>query len=105
MRNIETEWMILCMAGNALRYSIRLANERAGTPFWFKKDRQEASWTHAYLISGPFKGEILSQVLSYNIFSTVFKHKGVVATAPFSFKTKNGQVPLPYLLKGYVIST
>lgn len=32
MGNIEkTEWMILCMAGNALRYSIRLANERAGT--------------------------------------------------------------------------
>ena len=43
MRNIETEWMILCMAGNALRYSIRLANERAGTPLWFKKDKQEAS--------------------------------------------------------------
>ena len=32
----ETEWMILCMAGNALRYSIRLANSRAGTPFWFR---------------------------------------------------------------------
>ena len=43
MRNIETEWMILCMAGNALRYSIRLANERAGTPFWFKKDKEKAS--------------------------------------------------------------
>ena len=33
IRNIEAEWMILCMAGNALRYSIRLANGRAGTPF------------------------------------------------------------------------
>ena len=42
MRNIETEWMILCMAGNALRYSIRLANERAGTPFWFKVDKEKA---------------------------------------------------------------
>ena len=31
IKNIETEWMILCMAGKALRYSIRLANCRAGT--------------------------------------------------------------------------
>ena len=42
IKNIETEWMILCMAGNALRYSIRLANCRAGTPFWFRIE-QEAS--------------------------------------------------------------
>ena len=40
IRNIETEWMILCMAGNALRYSIRLANCRAGTPFWFRIEQQ-----------------------------------------------------------------
>ena len=40
IKNIETEWMILCMAGNALRYSIRLANCRAGTPFWFRIEQQ-----------------------------------------------------------------
>ena len=40
IRNIEAEWMILCMAGNALRYSIRLANGRAGTPFWFRIEQQ-----------------------------------------------------------------
>ena len=40
IRNIETEWMILCMAGNALRYSVRLANGRAGTPFWFRIEQQ-----------------------------------------------------------------
>ena len=40
IKNIETEWMILCMAGNALRYSIRLANERVGTPFWFRIEQQ-----------------------------------------------------------------
>ena len=40
IKNIETEWMILCMAGNALRYSIRLANSRAGTPFWFRIEQQ-----------------------------------------------------------------
>ena len=40
IRNIETEWIILCMAGNALRYSIRLANSRSGTPFWFRIEQQ-----------------------------------------------------------------
>ena len=40
IKNIDTEWMILCMAGNALRYSIRLANCRAGTPFWFRIEQQ-----------------------------------------------------------------
>ena len=40
IKNIESEWMILCMAGNALRYSIRLANSRAGTPFWFKIEQK-----------------------------------------------------------------
>ena len=40
IRNIEAEWMMLCMAGNALRYSIRLANGRAGTPFWFRIEQK-----------------------------------------------------------------
>ena len=40
IKNIETEWMILCMAGNALRYSARLANCRIGTPFWFRIEQQ-----------------------------------------------------------------
>ena len=40
IKNIESEWAILCMAGNALRYSIRLANGRAGTPFWYSLEQQ-----------------------------------------------------------------
>lgn len=39
MDNIESEWRILCMAGNALRYSIRLSSGKAGTPFWFSIDK------------------------------------------------------------------
>ncbi len=39
IKNIESEWMMLCMADNALRYSVLLTNGRAGTSFWFSIDK------------------------------------------------------------------
>ena len=38
IKNVETEWMILCMSGIVLRYSMLTAGP--ALPFWFRIEQQ-----------------------------------------------------------------